>query len=67
MPLLVLQMQRANLQRRLGIQYQRIVMAKQDESAWLRTSGEPLEIMTHEIFKTLKALNEINERIRNAK
>lgn len=64
MPLLVLRIQRTNLNQRLARQYQRIHLAYKNESEWLRTSGEPIEIMKMEIFKTISALKNIHERIK---
>lgn len=61
MPMLVLKMQRTNLQRRLTHQCKRLLIAQVDESAWLRTSFEPVDIMKSEILKTIKALRDIKQ------
>jgi hypothetical protein len=65
MPLLVLEIQRKNLEHRLARQYQRILIAVIDESSWLRCAGEPIELMKHEAHKTINALENVNDQIKN--
>jgi hypothetical protein len=65
MPLLVLEMQRKNLEHRLARQYQRILIAVTDESSWLRCAGEPIELMKYEAHKTINALENVNDQIKN--